>query len=699
MRREAPGIQSTRRLTLCAMLTILMAITAADAVAQPDDRHLDDHGSVRKDSVWLPVMGGDTLWVDSSMVDSILEADTLAMEETRKGAALSQVPPGFHPRYAFTFNRQRSTTALAHNFSLSYLVNRNIVVSDTVNFKTNRSDGASRETNEREDKVGFQYLVRKGVRFDVSASREKDNDRSLIAIDDKETISKRISFGTTLRAPLPGDFALNMVARGILSRRGKDDERESAGGEGDIVFRNEVRTGISQRYIVRLLYDVDKDINGSLDATIGRGNREIVVKRDGEVIQSDRDNRDDLDRIKAGFVYKRLALMKLDFGSSAEKAEKTFARAEGGVETTTDRNSRASVTARGDINKRLDYKASVRWSSAEKAYAIDIDQTQRRVDVSADMLVNYAMPWKLKTKLQFRRSKLEEVWVFQPDRTGDTHRGEINLNLSRKFWKSTNVQASGLLSLSSRLNEDVVQDKDDTTKRLSMSIDNKSSKKISGKATISVDQAETINIHTTRSNRNQTRETWTVNPSFDYSPIKRFSIRNAYNLRLVYTFKSFNSAKNTMSRISELRSNMRWKLSKPTVLTMTYKFKVDQNGRFRGSGITRTFLQEGETSTQRISLQMRYTPIEGLDFRAEQFYETTKRYSIEGEKTLEDHNDRVQISNSIEYKTKLPRDASFNFFAKQIQDATLPIFRLVGNAGRETRKTQWNMITSFSIAF
>jgi len=189
----------------------------------------------------------------------------------------------------------------------------------------------------------------------------------------------------------------------------------------------------------------------------------------------------------------------------------------------------------------------------------------------------------------------------------------------------------------------------------------------------------------------------TLTPAFNYRPIDGVSLRSAYNLRLVYVFNDANSSRNTMNRIRELRTTGRWGMTERTTLSFAYRFKVDEKGAFEEAGSTRRFLRNGETSTQKLSLNFRYQPGGNVKLRSGQSIEVTKRYDIAEKKELLDSTNRVQILNQFDWSRNLPKDAQFRLMAKQTLNAQIPVFKSTGSLGGTTRKTEWEIRTSLNV--
>lgn len=677
---------------LSAVLLLLVAVPLHAA----DERHLDEEGKVRLDSIWIVVLSGDSLWADSSDVDSLIRVDSLQFEERKRAPVLARVEPGFHPSYRGGWDKIRTTAKWNHRFAVAYRLADNIVVSDTTTFESQESSTTSRSSSSRTDGGGIEYLVRRGLKLSLRFRQNVDTDRP--AGEKKDINDRKLNFGTSIRRePLDG-LELTLTGGAGLTRREKRDEKPGSSGGQKIT--NNIRTGLNTRVKLDLHYKVAPGFKIAMDGNLVQGSTRIESSGNSIETSVQDDNRNDNRHLGFTLNHQNFDLAKININASAEEDVKSFASTDGDVEETTDKRLRTSFRLDGVISSKLKYETRLSFVKAERRYRLDAAQSSDRLDLSGDALLNYKLPSRISSQLRLKRSKIEDTYFPQPgdpDRTGRTDRGEVSLNLSRGIWADTKVQTSSSILLTRRVLVDSTQDKDDLTRRLTVGVDHKSSRKpIEGSATLSVNEAQSVNIHSSRSSGNQTRQTWTLTPSFVVKPREGMSIRNSYNLRLVYVFNEKSQNRNTMNRIRELRSVFRWGLVSRANLLMNYRFKVDENGSFEGNGAVRDFIRNGETSTQKLSFAINYNPGMDIKIKSSQSFEVTKRYNIELKKELQSSSNRVQIVNEVEWERTLPRESLFRVAAKQTQSAQIPTFQAGGSPGEETNRMEWEIRTSLS---
>ncbi len=632
------------------------------------------------------------------MVDSVVHADSLQWEKRRNSVELARVPPGIHPSYVGSWEQIRTTAKWNHKLAVAYRVSDVIVVADTSSLETQTSSTTDRSRTTRIDRGGVNYLMPGGVRFSLNFKRQLDTDRP--AGELKNIDERGLTFVTALqRKPWEG-AELSMSGGGTLSRRDKTDEKPSS--TLGMTTRLEQRTGLSGRGSVNFEYKIGSGMKLKSSARLVSGRTRIETS--GNTIETSvvDGNRNDSREARVSFNMRRYDFARVAYSSGLEKVVTSFANVAGsGVEETTDKRFRNSVRVEGELTKRLKYEGSVRFNKAQRRYAIDAGKSSDRLELSSDLTLRYKLPSRIRSVIQLERSRVEDTYFpdpGDPDRTGRTERGQVAVNLSRSAWASTNLAGAASILMTRRVLADSTQDKDDLSRRLTFSLDHKpKGKNFSGEATISVDEAQTVNIHSSRSGNNQTRQTWALTPAITYNPTAVVSLRSAYNLRLVYVFNDANSSRNTMNRIRELRSTGRWSMTSRSTLSSTYRFKVDEKGRFEEEGSTRRFLRDGETSTQKLSLNLRFEPGWNLKLRSGQSIEVTKRYDIGEKKELLDSTSRMQILNQVDWSRDLPKSSTFRLTAKQIQNAQIPVFKSTGSLGKVTRKIEWEVRTSLNI--
>ncbi len=680
----------------CIFLVAAFLLLTVTTLHAADERHLDEEGRVRLDSVWVELLAGDSLWADSSHVDSLIQIDSLQFEEKKKAPVLAQVAPGFHPTYRGSWDKIRTTTKWNHRLALAYRLADNVVVSDTTIFESQESSTTSRLRSSRTDAGGFQYLIRQGMKVSLRFNQKNETDKP--AGEQKDIQERRLNLNTSLRHEPWKGATFTFVGGAGLTRREKNDEKP--GSEGTPLVTNNLRTGLNTRLKLDFQYRVAPGFKISLDGNLVQGSTRIETSGNTIETSVQDDNQNNSKTISFSLRQQNVSRAKLMIQASKEEKVRSYGIASGDVEETTDNRTRGNIRVEGDLTGKLKYETKITFAKAKRRYRLDEGASSDRLDLKGAVKLKYKLPSKIQSQFNMSRSRVEDTYFpnpGEPDRTGKTERGEMALNMSRPFWKDTNVQTASSIMLTRKELIDSTQDKDDITKRLTLSVDHKSSRKpIEGAATISVDESQSVNIHSSRSSNNQNRQTWALTPTVVVKPVAGMIIRNSYNLRLVYVFNDKDSSRNTMNRIRELRTAFRWAFIRRTSLMVNYRFKVDENGAFEGSGITRNFLRNGETSTQKIVTIIRYSPGLDIELRTSQSFEVVKRYDIQTNKELLSSTNRVQIVNNVEWERTLPRESQFRIAAKQTQSSQIPTFQSTGTVGRSTKRMEWEIRTSLT---
>ncbi|NNE09251.1 MAG: hypothetical protein HKN20_11875 [Gemmatimonadetes bacterium] len=696
---------------LARLLFFFALFAPALAFAQVDERHLDEHGQIRKDSLWIEMITGDSLWVDSAHVDSLLQLDTLRTEEAKQQIRLSDVPRGFHPSYRLQFNELQTTRDINNQFRIAYPIGNNVVVSDTSSFDLRSSTSANRETRIRSDKVALDYLVTKTFKFNVRALQDV-NTNITNDVDITKITDRKLSLGAIWRNTVPFGFRLNLTMRGTMTARDRENEDERGSGDDlRLVTTLDDRNGTLGRMGFNFRSPNGFPVELVLTGGATRGRTRIETSgNESETVVND-DNRDANDNLDLTVNYERFEWLKANVSASADRSTKNFARIQdNAIEEQKDNNLSLSMRTRGRINERLDYQSTIRISASERRNRLEVDQSQDRDDLLFDLTTNYKLPGRVQSKFTMKRQFTKDVdfdataenpdSLFESGQTVDTHRGEVSLNLTRKTWKYTTLRAASTLGLTSRFFVDDTQDKDDVSRRAQFGLDYKKPEgKLDGTATFSIDENESVNIDRSRSGGNQTRQTIKVTPTISYKLFPSFVIRSSYNLRLVYNFKSNQNSQNTMSRIGELRSNMRWSLAPKTKLRLEYQFKRDESGRFEEDGRRRIFFRDAETSTQKMQLDVDYRTFFDIKIGATQFFEVLKRYNIRQEKQLDNSDHRARISFNVDWQQNLPKNARVSLRSELSRNSSIPIFRRTSSLPEKTDRTVFEVRSTFSVQF
>jgi hypothetical protein len=352
------------------------------------------------------------------------------------------------------------------------------------------------------------------------------------------------------------------------------------------------------------------------------------------------------------------------------------------------------VALKGAPGAKSDYEARFNYAWGSRMFAVDAAQSSEKLDYGAEVSMGYALPARVKGRLILKRDFTEETYFPRPgdpDATGKTGRGSVVLSLNRGLWEHTNLRATGSMGLAARVFVDSTQDRDNADRRLAATIEHDGPGKFSGNAELSVDEGRTVNVHSTRSANNETRQTWRISPSVKYAPRSNVNLTSAYTMTLMYIFKDVDSNRNTMTRISELRSAIGWDITQAARFALEYRYKLDESGSFRGGGTIREFNRSQKGETQNLSLRVTYRVGRGFSLETGQYLQTEKQFDLSDGEDLKSEKRKTQIYNLATYRKEITKNASFALKAKQIQDASVPIFSERAGSAREERKIEWEL--------
>lgn len=695
MTRRHPTVGFLFLLAAACVLPALLPAAACAAEKGADDAF----EKVRLDSVWILDLSSDSIWVDSSHVDSIrayvVEESLAAIPTVR----IASIPSGFHPSYGVHASNNRGNTNMKHEFKLDYLLRSDLALKSIASYEKKRSGRADRESSIKNSEVELQYMVRKDLKISLINKLRIDMDddqRQTIGITHDQAYLKALFIrdvwdGLQLTANLSGGLDL----------RNKNTDLKDDGSS-----KKEEKNGNLRSGSLGLKYNPSNTTNVEVVADLQRRAFSIITSgSDVETIETP-NNVDAVDKIKATAKFTRFDKMKLDMSASMENRTRQFSRATGGtdiqIESTEEKKKSFRLKADGDLSSESSYEAKFDYSWGTRRFKLDTSQSSDRLTYGGEFIFRRALPVSVLGRVVMKRSVVEETYYpdpGDPDRTGDTDRGEVSINLSRNFWAYTRLRAAGSILMTSRVFVDSTQDKDDLVERLSLNLDYDPEGKFKGTALFSLDDGRTVNIHSSRSANNQTRQTWTVSPVVTYTPFAGLKLTSAYKMSLAYIYKDVDSNRNTMTRGSELRSQIHWKFAGSADLQMSYRFKLDESGSFNQEGSTRHFAKDDEGSNQKLSLRLMYTLPHGFVLESGQFMEVVKSYDMSDGKELEKHTRKLQVYNEIKYNGKITEMATLRLGIKQMQNAQVPIYTNIGTLRDSSNRTEYNMTGSLLIEF
>ncbi|MFH1681847.1 MAG: hypothetical protein ABIH26_14550 [Candidatus Eisenbacteria bacterium] len=672
-----------------ALLAALLAPAAARAEEEPGD----EFEKVRTDSVWVVGIEGESLWVDSLAADSIR---TFVVEDSLSkipSVRIENVSRGFHPMYEIQASFIRSTTNISNIFTLDYLLRDNLLAKTRTTWEKRRADRANRESGIRRTEVELQYLlwegVRVGLRYGRDDNREQDDLRST------DTNLNRLLLQSTFIRELPKSLRLTMTLEGGIETRDKDEEQRPTTEGGSPTTRWEKKRGNALNSAVGLEYQPRQTLNVNVQGSAARNSFSIETAGGQSGDSRSDDNRDATDAVSSTVRLDDFDFAKISLNMRAERSRRSFARPAGGVETATDRRRSADFVMKGAAGARTEYEARLDYAWGSRRFAIDAAQSSERLDYGAETSVAYRLPASIKSKLTMKRSVTEDKYfpkAGEPDATGETERGSVLLNLSRPLWAYTQLRTTGSIGLTSRVYVDSTQDRDNADRRIAADLDFSPPGKIRGSASFSVDEGRTVNIDRTRSANNETRQTWRVSPTINYQVLPNVKLNSAYTMTLIYIFKEADSSRNTMTRISELRSVIDWDISAAARFALEYRYKLDESGSFQKEGTTRRFSRSREGETQNLNMKVSYRIGQGFSFETGQFVQVEKLFTLSEGKELDSEKKKAQIYTQLMFRKELSKKTRLNIKARQIQDASVPIFPVgTGSRGGEQRRVDWEL--------
>jgi len=682
-----------RRILFVLALLAAGILAPAAARADADREEEDEFEKTRTDSVWVVGIEGDSLWLDSLAADSIRQAVISDSLSKIPSARIDAVPRGFHPTYEIQGSFIRATTNISNIFTLNYLLTDDLAVKTKTTWEKRRADRASRESGVRRTEAELQYSMLEGVRVGVRYAR--DDNREQDDLRSTDIALNRLFLQSTYIQELPMALRFTLSLEGGIETRDKDEEQRSSTQGGNPATRWEEKRGRAMNSNVGLEFKPMEALGVEMQGTATRNTFSIETGGSQTPDSRDDDNRDASETAATRFRYEGLSYAKIGLSLSTERSTRSFARPAGGVETATDRRRSGNLTIRGAAGTRTEYEAKFDYAWGSRAFAVDASQSNERLDYGGEASLSYRLPAAIKSKLVLKRGATEDTFFpkpGEPDATGESQRGSVHLNLARGLWSYTQIRTTGSIGMTSRVLTDSTQDRDNADRRISADIDYSPPGKIRGSATFSVDEGRTVNIHRTRSANNETRQTWRVTPTIDYRPLPNVKMNSAYTMTLIYIFKEADANRNTMTRISELRSVIDWDLSASARFGFEYRYKLDESGSFQKEGATRRFNRSREGEVQYLNLKLTYSLGRDLSLETGQFVQVDKQFNLEEGKDLESEKKKAQIYSQITYRKEISKKASFNLKARQIQDASLPVFPApVGSGTGEQRRVEWEL--------
>lgn len=680
------------RLLAAPIVLLLAALFAGSARAADEDDRLGE--TIRTDSVWVVGMTGDSIWVDSLAGDSIRQAvieDSLSKIPT---VAVEAVPPGFHPVYNVQGSFIRATTNITHTFNLDYAFRQNLIAKTKQTVEKRRADRANRESGVRTTNAELQYLIRPGLRIGMRYGRDDNTEQDQLR--STNIVLNRLVLESTFIQDLPAALRFTLLLQGGIENRDKDDDTKATGGS-PAISRWEEKRGRATTSTVGLQFSPMPTLGAEVQAVFSRNDFSIETGADSGTTGRNEDNRDKTDTYTGRLRFDQYEFAKMQVNFTVEEAERSFVRAAGGIETATDRRRSAALNMKGKISDRSDYEAKLDYSWGSRDFSVDANQSNERVDYGSEVAFLYKLPVQVKSKLALKRDVSEDTYFpapGDPDASGRTDRGSIFLTLQRSIWKHTELRGSGSLGMTARVLADTTQDRDNQDKRLAFDLAYAPPGKIKGTAAFSVDEGRTVNIDASRSGNNETRQTWRVSPAIEYAPLPNLKMSSAYTMTLIYIYKEANSDRNTMTRITELRSLIDWMITGAATFGLEYRYKLDESGAFRKEGGSHTFARDRQGETQNFNLRVAYRIGKGLSLETGQYLQVDKQFTLGDKKELDSERKKAQFYSQLLFRRELTARTSINVKARQIQDATVPIFP--ATATGEDRKIEWELNGGFT---
>lgn len=239
------------------------------------------------------------------------------------------------------------------------------------------------------------------------------------------------------------------------------------------------------------------------------------------------------------------------------------------------------------FSPRLGLSVSASHDEQLYTYMTQVTRNSHTVGDEAKGTLTYTTPWNTVSTFQLSNSVTLHDFGKQSISSTKDKVKRVSLALNQNFTKTL----SGGINLSTQLLQtyyldyaDNPRDRDQVDENVNAHLTSQLFKKLSANVTVSYSMTRYINIDSTQSVHNRSRELYQLRPGFSYNMTNWLTISQTYGLTIEYTKYVYTQEDNFLDRNITLSNVFNFRPTKSVAFNLNYQLTLHDNGSYLPTG-------------------------------------------------------------------------------------------------------------------
>ncbi|MDP6529732.1 MAG: hypothetical protein QGI43_08600 [Gemmatimonadota bacterium] len=344
----------------------------------------------------------------------------------------------------------------------------------------------------------------------------------------------------------------------------------------------------------------------------------------------------------------------------------------------TRRQNRSAVRGGLDaeVFEGLTVKSKVEMTRNEQTYSL---QTGRYSDIgrrSANVDMDYA-GWE-GGRLRFGLDRSREDRDYNNTQAGSIDRQQASVDYNQAITANVDFVGVFFMTLDRYAYDDFDGnrgDRDLKTTRGTFTVRYRPFSSLNTDLRIEVRQAESINIHPSKSPDNKTDHVYRITPSYTWK-LGGTTIRGEFTADARYAVYGFREEDNFLNRTFSTRQKVQHSFTPRVSSEFTVTADFQDEGSYSRTGLDnrRLFSRSREIHRFRTLTQVRYTPVKGVRLNFRYARDGDDRYSLgPGKRTLSTRRRTQELSLGLDMRKKITKHVSLDLKATRTHKSGLTI--------------------------
>ena len=359
------------------------------------------------------------------------------------------------------------------------------------------------------------------------------------------------------------------------------------------------------------------------------------------------------------------------------------------------RSSRnTTVTMSSSLMPRVHLGMSVMHDEQQYSYDIQTTRFSRTVTDAVSGNLSYTMPWKTVSSVRFENNETLRDLGEESIASLTDKRKRVAVTLAHNFSKTflldftayTQIQQSFYLKYAEN-----PRDRDQLDASASVKLTSTPFKKIFATISGVYTTSEFVNIDSTQSENNRTRELWELRPAFTYTVNPRLIIVQNYGLSFEYTDYTYKSTENFLDRNLTFSNEFQYSPTSRISTRFEYAVLIHDNGSYLPDPVTgqEELSVRSKDRRDRTKIRIEYEPITAVGFFAENTYSK-----------VQDITEGVtNASATTDGQIKVGTTVNHDWGAGRTLRLTVSRVKRFSPFGAEAEKNYWDAHSEFSYPF